>query len=162
MRSPELAAAGLTLALLSGCGDQSGMSPDPVRIAGFSGIPTMNPGQDCMTCHAAGLNAYRLPWTVAGTVYADPDAGADTGIAGAEVLLTDNDGKQITMVTNAAGNFYTSEPLSTGPYRDVQIQRGSKRLRMNLTVQAAVGDCNLCHTLPPQNGAAGRLFIPNE
>jgi hypothetical protein len=158
MRSLEVA-AGLTLALLSACGDQSGMSPAPLQIAGFSGIPTMNPGQDCMSCHIGSGNAHRRIWTVAGTVFSDPGALVDAGVDGAEVLITDNNHQQITLVTNQAGNFYTGEDLAF-PLLDVQIQRGKRRLRMNLSVQAAAGNCNSCHAQPALNGAMGRLFVP--
>jgi hypothetical protein len=160
MRSTE-AAAGLALTLLVACGDQSGMSPAPLQLAGFSGIPTMNPGQDCYTCHIASGNAHRRVWNVSGTVFSDPLADVDAGVAGAEVLITDNDGKQITLVTNEAGNFYTGESV-TFPLIDVQIQRGKRRMRMALDMQQGGGNCNACHTVPPMNGAAGRLFIPAD
>jgi hypothetical protein len=168
MRSLELL-AGLALTILTACGDQSGLNPAPIQIAGFSGIPVMNPGQDCLCCHSTsytggGLcpyshNASRRPWTVAGTVFGTPDADVDAGIVGAEVLITVG-GKQYTLVTNQAGNFYTGEDIGDGVFTDVQIQWKGKRMRMNLDSAKAIGACNSCHTVPPLNGALGRLYVP--
>jgi hypothetical protein len=175
MRSLDLA---LVLAALAACGDQTGYHEAPVEISGYSGIPTMNPGIPCMCCHSAkgsagdcpanaSSNAVHRPWTVAGTVYDRPDAGSDAGVAGAEVLITDSNNRQLTLVTNEAGNFYTGEALLF-PLTDVQIQRGTKRMVMNLRAFKRAnapdpsGDCNSCHNTSAQPGgvAVGRLFVP--
>jgi hypothetical protein len=159
MRSPELTAV-LALATLGACGDQSGMSPAPIQVAGFSGIPTMNPGWDCMYCHYSEGNAHRRPWTVAGTVFKEEVPGSDAGLVGAEVLLTDATGKKITLVTNEAGNFYTGEDIGDGGFVDVQIQWQGRRMRMNVQSAKPTGKCNSCHSFQfPLSGVAGRLYV---
>lgn len=159
-----------------GCGDTSGALPEgqPLdEIAGFSGLPTMQPGVDCLSCHAAGGRAAERPWTVAGTVFPSVDAGLSSGLEGAQVLLTDTAGRQLTLTTNAAGNFYTAEALAD--LADVQIQRGQRRVRMELPAVGGgslllLGSCNRCHQDQPKagapvlgiQGAPGRLFVPEN
>jgi hypothetical protein len=151
-----------------GCGDPSGNLPsgDPLdQIAGFSGRPTMNPGLDCASCHSPTGRAHDRLWTVSGTVFSDSNVDADAGVAEAYVLITDVNGKQLTLRTNEVGNFYTSEPL--GALTDVEVQRGPRRLIMNLAVfdggdLSVIGSCNHCHQNPGINGAPGRIFIPRQ
>jgi hypothetical protein len=128
----------------------------------------MNPGIDCLSCHAAGGLASARPWTLAGTVF--PSATADAGVPGAQILVTDVNGKRLTLLSNAAGNFYTAEPL--GDLTDIEVQNGSHRLSMQLGVIGTgalqlVGSCNRCHQIAANagptlgvSGAPGRLFVP--
>ncbi|MHB8420959.1 MAG: hypothetical protein ACYDCL_23050 [Myxococcales bacterium] len=175
------------LALLAGalaaasCADPaqglSGAGPLDV-VAGWSGSPLMTPGVDCMTCHAATASISCLsppcrasykPWTIAGTVYGDPAAPADAGVAGVEILVVDSAGKSLTLVSNAAGNFYTQEAL-TLPLTSLMVQNQTHRMVMNLQDPIlpqnpdgteAIGSCNLCHAPPPAiNSPPGRLFVP--
>ena len=78
--------------------------------------PLMNPGQDCMSCHCTddkvACTASALPWTAAGTVFSDYRATVNDGVQGVHVLITDAMGKQLDLVTNEAGNFYTAEPIA--------------------------------------------------
>ncbi len=155
----------LALLLLSAaaCGNPTGLGPaSPLDVvSGWSGVPTMSPGQDCLICHAPGLRAAYRPWTVAGTVYQSPTDPADAGIAGALVLLTDAAGKSLTLVSNAAGNFYTEEPLQF-PLSHLEVDRDGVRMAMNLDpalVPSAVGSCNRCHSEPAVFNAPGRLFV---
>jgi hypothetical protein len=133
----------------------------------------MNPGADCLLCHTTlndgGLASYR-PWTLAGTVFTALDAQVDAGLPLAQVMVTDSTGKQLTMLSNAAGNFYTAEPLAD--LVDIEIQKGDQRMIMQTSVVggslALVGSCNRCHqdtgnTASPTLGilgAPGRLFVP--
>lgn len=134
-------AAALLAAATSGCLEQTG--------------PTMEPGKDCMTCHGEVAPA----WTVAGTVFSSPDAGADAGFEGTQVLVLDSDGKALTLSANSSGNFYTAEPLAF-PIR-VELQRGNKRMAMSDS--PPLGSCNHCHSPTPPEGESdvpGRLFVP--
>ncbi len=115
--------------------------------------PVMMPGQDCGSCHD-GRQASR--WSVSGTVYADPFAPESAGVEGAEVLVTDADGRALTLRSNSAGNFYTAEELRA-PLK-VQVQRGTRRMAM--IDHAWSGSCNSCHRDPPAEGAPGRVFVP--
>lgn len=118
------------------------------------GSPLMRPGQDCLACHV-GENR---PWTVAGTIYAAPDADENAGLEGAEVLVTDANGRELTMRTNPAGNFFTREALAA-PYR-VEVQYGETRMAMSHP--PASGSCNSCHVPGSTAGAPGRVFVPTE
>ena len=115
--------------------------------------PEMRPGTNCLRCH----NGERAQsWTVAGTLYADSHANADAGIDGADILITDANGVQLTLHTNGAGNFYTAESL-TLPLQ-VEAQKGGVGVGMAMGVPN--GGCNLCHTEPPLNNAPGRIYLP--
>ncbi len=114
--------------------------------------PDMDPGEDCLSCHATGDHI----WSVAGTVFDDPNGPPSAGVESAQVLVTDAKGKQLTLNTTAAGNFYTAEKL-VFPVQ-VEVQKGDYRFAMDDT--PAVGSCNTCHNSPPLNGAIGRLFVP--
>jgi hypothetical protein len=138
------------------------------QTAGVFGIPTMAPGQSCLTCHCpdstvAGCNAKasQRVWTVAGTVYNDPNADVNAGAEGVEVVII-GDAGAITMVTNSAGNFYTAEEV--GAIEAVIVQNGKYRMQMNTHVKIPLGDCNSCHTSPPllYSNAYGRVFVPKE
>ncbi|MHB1845292.1 MAG: hypothetical protein ACYCWW_10715 [Deltaproteobacteria bacterium] len=163
-----------TLALLSfACGDPTGTLPQGQpfdAVSGLSGTPIMDPGTDCIVCHSASGNASFRPWTVAGTVYGSPDAGAGAGLAGVSVLLTDVNGVKLTLQSNAAGNFYTAQPL--GDLADIEVQEGDRRLIMQTSVVgggslALLGSCNRCHqeasasgVILGISGAPGRLYLP--
>ncbi len=117
--------------------------------------PAMRPGDDCLSCH----NGADAPaWTVAGTVFSDPNASVAAGEEGAEVIVTDAQNRTITLKSNSAGNFYTAEALAF-PLA-VKIQRGSYVMEMGEA--PASGSCNSCHTVPAQDGAPGRLFVPYQ
>ena len=146
--------------------------------------PVMNPGQDCMTCHCTGdasCTASSLPWTAAGTVFQDYQSDATGGVQGVHVLITDAMGKQLDLVTNEAGNFYTAEPLAYyfddgGPGvtinilyngEDAGMAYGPPVLAQVQTVYAAPDQaygkgvtnkgigCNACHQPTDFNGCAG-------
>jgi hypothetical protein len=166
------------LALLSlcwGCGDPTGTLPEGQpfdAISGYSGSPVMNPGDDCLSCHVQGGLASGRPWTLAGTVFPAVDASPDAGLAQAQILVTDANGKQLTLLSNAAGNFYTAEPLAD--LVDIEIQKGDRRMIMQTSVVGGgalqlVGSCNSCHLVSATpgatlglNGAPGRLFVPAQ
>lgn len=111
----------------------------------------MEPGEDCMSCHIDS----RLRWTISGTVYADPKAQAHEGIGGAEVLVTDANGRELTLKTNSSGNFYTREEVRF-PIR-VSVRHGDAILTM--PKPAIHGSCNGCHNDPPKQEATGRVFV---
>jgi hypothetical protein len=141
-------------------------------VAGVNGSPSMDPGQDCMTCHAAksgcppGLTctgqAADSTWTVAGTVFADPAAQLDAGLEDAEILVTDDAGTALTLLSNEAGNFYTGETLV--PPIHVEVQWGAHRMRMVESPPFGYS-CNACHSaipipVPNFSPAPGELFVP--
>jgi hypothetical protein len=114
--------------------------------------PTMNPGEDCLSCHD-GSDALR--WTAAGTVYRTTDANPDDGVSGVSVHIFDAAGRTITLRSNEAGNFYTREHL-TFPI-GAAIEKDGVRHEMPQTVE--YGGCNRCHDQPPQEDAPGRISL---
>jgi len=141
-------------------------------VAGLDGSPVMMPGQNCLQCHVEGGSASFHAFSVSGTVYASPDAGENEGVQGVEILVTDANGRKLTLVSNGVGNFYTAEDLV--PPLSVQAQWGQTRMAMVESPPSgqsghppARAPCNLCHQNPPQNPvgdnfqtAPGRIFVP--
>lgn len=115
--------------------------------------PIMEPGEDCVSCHFDT----KLQWTVAGTVYGQPLAEAHEGVEGARIHLTDAEGRELTLRSNSAGNFYSREELKF-PLR-VEVERDGVRVGMER--DAPHGSCNLCHSLTPLDGAPGRVTAPS-
>jgi len=134
------AAALVALSLLAGCG-----------IPEHS--PMMKPGEDCLACHGTGA---KLHWYAAGTVYLEAQAAADDGVQGAQVVITDANGRRIALTTNGAGNFYTAETLVFPA--TVEVKRGGRVNPMPIPVPQ--GGCNSCHAIPPNNATTGRIYAP--
>lgn len=126
--------------------------------------PLMMAGENCLECHGETLLTGEPPtipaprtaprWTVAGTVFATEDGGR--GVAGAKVHLVDALGATLTLETNAAGNFFTPEPLRF-PLR-ASVEFGGVLHEMEPDVP--YGGCNACHRIPPRQEAPGRVPIP--
>ena len=89
----------LVLAVIStsGC---LGETPEDREIADLGsyddGDEEHRPGQPCLLCHG---------FEVAGTVFRNFDDDDESGLEGAEVIMTDDIGREFTALTNAAGNF---------------------------------------------------------
>jgi len=111
-----------------------------------------NPGQDCMnSCHFHGF-------TLAGTLYSAASGG--TAVAGASITVKDASGQTFDIVSQADGNFYTSNPVSfpvTIYASECQISQTSQV--MTDKVQSSGAGCNQsgCHS---SGGAQGRVHIP--
>jgi hypothetical protein len=127
----------------------------------------MLPGANCMNCHVAGkledktgsgwtkrgpLEDDELFFTIAGTAFADRyGSGAASG---ATVRVTDSQGKVVTLTSNAAGNFYSTEPVV--PPLTAEIERNGQVRSMGS--QATTGACNSCHYCEGPPG--GKLYAP--
>jgi hypothetical protein len=109
--------------------------------------PLMDPGEDCMGCHTH--QSGESGWTAAGTVFFGT---GEQGVADVTVKITDAAGRDVTLTTNAAGNFYTQEPLVL-PLDRVEIvgPHGNSIMQAD----AASGSCNSCH----RSGAVGGRLI---
>jgi hypothetical protein len=116
-------------------------------LAACDNGPLMTPGQDCQPCHKR--------FTVSGTVFRHVDSLAADGLEGASVVITDRDGKSLSLDTNAAGNFYSEEPLHY-PLQ-VEVHDGDVVRKMAPLVESR--GCNACHQVPPTSGAAGRIVV---
>ena len=118
---------------------------------------TMLPGRACMNCHKAGGQAAEHPFSVAGTVYSSATANCNSGgVSGATVEILKMDGSvQLTLTTNAVGNFYSHDPV-TFPLK-ARVKMGTKTQEMS-GAQAS-GNCAQCHAKPGLSGAPGRIYL---
>jgi hypothetical protein len=130
----------------------------------------MKPGERCLECHggasrpgAGGGGGEHGDeegdddgprWSLAGTVYASPNAPERSGIQGARVQVTDARGSSFGLTSNLAGNFYSAESV-TFPLT-VCVERAGRRSCMGDPVPH--GDCNACHA--PGGEADGRIVAP--
>lgn len=135
-------------AVLSACGPGGGGE-------GASG-PLMNPGENCITCHAANGSAAEKTFSIAGTVFAGPNDAADAGLSGVTITITDGSGTDTVLTSNAAGNFYSKAKL-TLPLKKATVTRNGKTTAMSGVPSPG---CASCHTAPPVGGAPGRLYAP--
>jgi hypothetical protein len=134
--------------LLLACGG----APKPDGVG-----PLMNPGVNCLTCHSTQGEAAEEAFSIAGTVFGDVNAKADGGVSGVTVLVTDGNGVEIALTSNAAGNFYTKASV-TRPLRKAAVVRDGQKTEMSAVPPS--GACNGCHAQPPAQGAPGRLYAP--
>lgn len=123
--------------------------------------PLMDPGKDCVECHNSGEGP---DWTFAGTVFPSLTSPESDGVRGVRVRVTDSTGRAVTVVSNAAGNFYLADDL-TFPLVRVELERDGRVEVMDddgVPIPVEWGGCNRCHTVPPppEDGAEGRLVAP--
>lgn len=117
--------------------------------------PLMHPGLDCIGCHAD--EGEGPAYTVAGTVMADAADPDDCfGVEGVTVRVTDADGVEHEVLTNAAGNFFLGEPVMF-PYTVVLEKDGATRA---MVTPQSDGACASCHTETGENSAPGRVLAP--
>lgn len=103
--------------------------------------PLMKPGEDCMSCHAAGEEAASHSWSVAGTVF---DASG-AGLKGAKIEITDGDSRVHVLTSNAAGNFYSAESMKA-PFQSAALRFDGRNVFSPHEPGKLVGSCNACHT----------------
>ncbi len=147
MRAPGPALAALAALAVVACTPENG--------------PTMRPGDDCLRCHggssAGGEREHEAtPWSLAGTVYPSVGAAANAGIEGVDVQVTDAAGFSFVLHSNLVGNFYSAETVAY-PLRVCVARNGATRC---MEEPSPSGACNACHTIPPQEEAAGRIAAP--
>jgi hypothetical protein len=107
-----------------------------------------NPGQDCQgSCHNHGF-------TLGGTIYAA--ANTTTPLSGASITITDAAGKSFDIVSQANGNFYTSQAIRFPV--TVTASECPSVAPMITQVAATMDGCNQggCHV----TGAQGRIHLP--
>lgn len=159
------------LSLLAACGgaptgDDTATTCDETNEACGPGTcdgegANMLPGADCLACHTPGNfpddKAARAKeedearfWTAAGTVFADPD-GTEP-LVGATVRVTDADGNVVEMTSNAAGNFYTADPLAFPIVAEVEKDGDI----VEMQGEQETGACNGCHAC---TGAVGTKLV---
>jgi hypothetical protein len=119
----------------------------------------MHPGGACNTCHAT-TGGEAPQFTIAGTVYPtahEPNDCFGVGSGAAQVIIMDANGNtQLTISTNASGNFTSTTGISK-PYRAKIVANGKTR---EMAATQTDGNCNSCHTVNGANGAPGRIMMP--
>ncbi len=160
-----IALLGLLSLTLAGCGLVPGLGGPSVCATGNvwdlgdQGSPLMHPGDDCIACHAnKGGDAPKLliAGTVMGGLKDETDCG---GIEGVTVQVTEKDGHVIEMQTNKAGNFLlkASDRELALPFTVKLIYNGRER---EMKTPQSNGACATCHTPEGENGAPGRILVP--
>jgi len=145
------------LALLTACGEPPCAVPNTADLVpGEATGPLMRPGSNCLRCHAAGGRAAGAPFSVGGTVFPARDSEVCGGVMGVTIEVTDSRGKQLRLVSNAAGNFYSQEPLE--PPLSLAAEYQGRALAMPVTTPT--GGCALCHSWPDAVSASGRIRAP--
>ncbi len=109
-----------------------------------------NAGQNCMNCHSG-------EFSIAGTLYTSATGG--TAIAGASITVKDASGQTFDIVSQADGNFYTTNNVQfpvTLYASECQIQQAG--VPMTETVTSSDAGCSKsgCHTTSGQ----GRIHLP--
>jgi len=129
---------------------------------GVMASAAMTPGRPCIACHAASAAAPK--YAIAGTVYEtkleeDDCNGADPPWALG--VMNEFDGPEFMQRTppSAAGNFFI-QMSSNFPNRVfVKIVAGDKESKM-IGAVTIPSDCNTCHSVRGDGGAAGRIVKP--
>ena len=101
-----LVVVALLLAVMGGCRNDLGIPPKvcSTQAVGASTSPQMEPGGDCIGCHASGDGPrFVIAGTVMNALHDDTNCA---GVAGVTVRVTGADGLSVEMVTNGVGNFY--------------------------------------------------------
>lgn len=121
-------------------------------VAGCGGEgASMLPGSDCLACHKSG-GGEAPKWTAGGTLYTDAVGSAPS--ANAKVVISDSKGHKITMTSNGAGNFYTTQAISFPA--NVEVTKGGNTVSMGSELSS--GACNACHACGGDAGA--KLYEP--
>ena len=135
----------------SGSGSGSGnLAPCKAKVSSI-GSGHHNAGQDCFSsCHNHGF-------TLAGTLYSAQSGGS--AVAGASITVKDSTGATFDIVTQANGNFYTSQTVHfpvTVYASECQISQMSEVMTDPIT--SGQGGCATsgCHT----TSAQGHIYLP--
>lgn len=116
----------------------------------------MRPGGACITCHSGDEGPI---YSIAGTVYPtvhEPDDCNGSSDPNTKVVITDANGKTLTLPINAAGNFASGQTIAL-PYT-AKVVSGTKERKM--IAPQSEGDCNSCHTEQGASKAPGRIMAP--
>lgn len=123
--------------------------------------PLHRAGSQCVVCHQEGGTASDSPFTVAGTIFAQP--ARQIGVDGAEVRMTDADGTKFTAKTNCVGNFF----VTPGEWQPkfpllVEVAKGNLRRAMRSPIGRAAS-CASCHVpdLPVKDPSSqlGHIYL---
>ncbi len=154
--------AASALALLGGCDTLTeNRTPEATCVTGTwwvggdTGHEEMHPGRDCVGCHRRNDGP---PLALGGTVFpVEGQAENCYGAEGVTVEVTDANGVQHLLVTNAAGNFFLEgdESVIAKPYSvrliaglappGVAPTPGVPETPIPMGTKPMTGDCGFCH-----------------
>ena len=164
-------AAGYPMAACAAGGAGGTSGTDPFSVAsvctsgktwsgGGEGSASMDPGRACISCHAS-TGGEAPTFAIAGTLYPtghEPDLcdGTNGSTTDAKIVITDAQGKVITLAPNAAGNFTYRGGVAM-PFQAAVTYMGRER---RMASPPPSGDCNSCHTANGAMNAPGRIVLP--
>jgi hypothetical protein len=121
--------------------------------------PQMRPGGACISCHREEGEGplFAIAGTLYPTAHEPSDCNGVNGSAGAQVVVTDANGKEHTLKVNSAGNFLLESSSFALPYQAKVVYQGKERVMVE---EQKNGDCNECHTEAGRENAPGRIFLP--
>jgi mono/diheme cytochrome c family protein len=156
-----LVVTAFALVASSGCRADLNVPPQVCSTQAVSSSPSerMEPGGDCIGCHASGEGP---GFVIAGTVMnaLDDDTNC-AGVAGVTVRIKGADGAQIELVTNEVGNFYLRPPAGTLAFPfSAEVSRNGVTVPMLTSRSAAETNCASCHTAVGARAAPGRIVAP--
>jgi hypothetical protein len=126
-------------------------------VTSSSGGSQMHPGGACNGCHAKqGATMFTIAGTVFPTAHEPDDCHGVASNAAQIIVLDSSNNTQLTLYTNATGNFSTTSAITT-PYRIKVLANGRERGMVSAETN---GDCNSCHTEAGTSGAPGRIMSP--
>jgi hypothetical protein len=129
------------------------------EIAGVAPGPLHRPGQPCGLCHGPRGPAEDT-FALAGTVF-ERREGTEPAV-GVTVRLIDGSGRQYSVRTNRAGNFYFS-PSSFEPEWPVwiRLERDGREVEMASAIHRE-RSCGACHADPAGPAAVGHVYLTEE
>jgi len=146
MTRASMVLAGIALTFLS-CADpvlSDAISAQGAETSGVDKGEFHRAGQPCGLCHQEGGPASGSPFTVAGTVFAQPLR--QVGVEGAEIRMTDAEGTTHIAKTNCVGNFKVT-PAEWVPKFPILVEIGKGNVRR--TMRSTIGrdaSCAGCHS----------------
>ena len=130
-----------------------GLGEEP---SGIDTGPLHRPGQPCLPCHN-GDGEGNLVFSMAGTVYKEPDSGDP--LPNAIVHIADSAGNRYRTGTNCAGNFFVQADDFTPQYPAwAWIEFGGVLIAMNSPIFRE-GSCAGCHASDTSEVSAGRVYF---
>ena len=121
--------------------------------------PYHRAGDPCTWCHAEGGQA-ESHFDLAGTVYARADSAEP--LAGVTVRLFDRGGRQLTLESNQAGNFFVDDgQLALEFPLWVRLEYQGETTSMQTPIFREPS-CAACHLEPRSAESAGQVFFEED